>query len=125
MSQRNEEIHEMPLPSDEMSLPSEVPTADGPPQPCRSKLRKRVVAFYFTNEFIILAIVAILLAKAYPPLGAEYLQPQITASWIAVIFLFCKFWLRRMHTSLHDLLPFWENATIGIFSRDLLHRQLT
>jgi len=35
-----------------------------------------------------LAILAIILAKAYPPLGATYLKPKITASWIAVIFIF-------------------------------------
>jgi sodium/bile acid cotransporter 7 len=29
-----------------------------------------------------------LLARAYPPLGAVYLAPEITATWIAVIFIF-------------------------------------
>lgn len=49
---------------------------------------QRIVAFYWANEFLILIVVAILLARAYPPLGAVYLAPQITATWIAVIFIF-------------------------------------
>ena len=44
--------------------------------------------FYWENEFLILVILAICLAYAYPPLGATYLAPQITATWIAVIFIF-------------------------------------
>jgi len=44
--------------------------------------------FYWQNSFLILVVLAILLALAYPPLGADYLQPQVTATWIAVIFIF-------------------------------------
>lgn len=44
--------------------------------------------FYATNSFLILVLCAILLALAYPPLGAIYLAPQITATWIAVVFIF-------------------------------------
>ena len=40
------------------------------------------------NDFLILILVSIALAKAYPPLGATYLQPHITATWIAVIIIF-------------------------------------
>ena len=56
---------------------------------CR-KLWDRTVLFYWDNEFVILVVVAILLARAYPPLGAVYLAPQITSDWIAVIFIFSK-----------------------------------
>jgi sodium/bile acid cotransporter 7 len=49
---------------------------------------RRVIDFYWTNEFLILIVVAILLARAYPPLGADYLQPDITATWLAVCFIF-------------------------------------
>jgi solute carrier family 10 (sodium/bile acid cotransporter), member 7 len=42
-------------------------------------------------EFLILVVIGICLAKAYPPLGAIYLQPQITATWLAVMFIFCKY----------------------------------
>jgi sodium/bile acid cotransporter 7 len=44
--------------------------------------------FYQNNDFIVQVVVAILLARAYPPLGAEYLQPKITSTWIAVVFIF-------------------------------------
>jgi len=44
--------------------------------------------FYWTNEFLILILLVILLGWAYPPLGAVYLAPKITATWVAVIFIF-------------------------------------
>jgi sodium/bile acid cotransporter 7 len=40
------------------------------------------------NEFLILIFLAIAVAKAYPPLGAVYLKPEITAGWVAVIIIF-------------------------------------
>lgn len=49
---------------------------------------KRLVDFYWTYEFLVLAVIAILIARAYPPLGATYLAPQITSSWIAVFIIF-------------------------------------
>eukprot|EP00526_Cylindrotheca_closterium_P009423 CAMPEP_0113630994 /NCGR_PEP_ID=MMETSP0017_2-20120614/16107_1 /TAXON_ID=2856 /ORGANISM="Cylindrotheca closterium" /LENGTH=431 /DNA_ID=CAMNT_0000541487 /DNA_START=204 /DNA_END=1499 /DNA_ORIENTATION=- /assembly_acc=CAM_ASM_000147 len=54
---------------------------------CR-KIWNAIVKFYFKNEFIMQVVIVILLARAYPPLGAEYLQPQITATWICVLFIF-------------------------------------
>ena len=47
-----------------------------------------LVTFYWTNEFLILILLSILIAFAYPPLGAKYLAPKITATWIAVMFIF-------------------------------------
>lgn len=44
--------------------------------------------FYTKNSFLILVLLVILVAYAYPPLGATYVAPQITATWIAVIFIF-------------------------------------
>lgn len=44
--------------------------------------------FYKKNSFLILVAIAILLAYAYPPIGAKYLAPNITATWIAVIVIF-------------------------------------
>ena len=41
-----------------------------------------------TNSFVILAACAIGVAKLYPPLGAIYLHPDITATWLAVLFIF-------------------------------------
>ena len=55
------------------------------PQP---SLYSRLLNFYVANEFLILVIGAILLARAYPPLGAKYLAPEITATWIAVCIIF-------------------------------------
>ena len=47
-----------------------------------------LLKFYNQYEFLILVVCAILIAKAYPPLGAVHLAPQITATWIAVILIF-------------------------------------
>ena len=49
---------------------------------------RRLVGFYWANEFLILIVAAILLARAYPPLAAVYVAPEITADWIAVVFIF-------------------------------------
>jgi hypothetical protein len=46
--------------------------------------------FYEEYEFLLLIVLAIALAKAYPPLGTDYLAPKITATWVAVIFIFGK-----------------------------------
>ncbi|KAL9190028.1 hypothetical protein ACHAXT_007239 [Thalassiosira profunda] len=65
--------------------------ADGAP-PAKPSLPRRCWAkwtkIYATHSFLILVICAILLAYAYPPLGAVYLAPDITATWIAVMFIF-------------------------------------
>jgi len=53
-----------------------------------SRYWKCLSSFYWENEFLVLVVLVILLAKAYPPLGAIYLAPQITATWIAVVFIF-------------------------------------
>jgi hypothetical protein len=51
-------------------------------------LFSRLVDFYFKNEFLIMILLAVALAKAYPPLGADYLKPKITATWVAVVIIF-------------------------------------
>ena len=51
----------------------------------------KVLDFYQHYDFFILLVAVILLAFAYPPLGAVYLLPQITASWIAVMYSFCTY----------------------------------
>lgn len=50
--------------------------------------REKLFGCYHEYEILILFAVAIFLAKVYPPLGDEYLYPQITAKWIAVVFIF-------------------------------------
>lgn len=49
---------------------------------------RRLIDFYWKQEFLILVVLAIPLAKAYPKLGAEYLYPEITATWLAVSYIF-------------------------------------
>lgn len=54
----------------------------------QSTFRQSCIDFYWKYEFLILVVLSIALAKAYPPLGEDYLAKEITASWIAVIFIF-------------------------------------
>jgi solute carrier family 10 (sodium/bile acid cotransporter), member 7 len=49
---------------------------------------RRFWDFYTKQEFLILVVLAIPLARAYPQLGAYYLHPKITATWLAVSFIF-------------------------------------
>lgn len=44
--------------------------------------------FYSNNHFVLKIGIVILLGKAYPPLGAKYVHSEITATWLAVIFIF-------------------------------------
>lgn len=46
---------------------------------------------YRDYDFLVLLLATVPLAKAYPPLGAVYLQPDITADWIAVMYIFRKY----------------------------------
>lgn len=50
--------------------------------------KRRIVSFFFTYDFPIAILIVIGLAKAYPPLGAVYLAPDITATWVAIILMF-------------------------------------
>ena len=65
-------------------LNPQVDAEDGNDDPALKCLCK----FYGDNSFLILVLSVILLAYAYPPLGAEYLAPDITATWIAVVIIF-------------------------------------
>jgi hypothetical protein len=47
--------------------------------------------FYNDFEILILFGLAVIVAKIYPPLGSIYLYPKITATWIAVVFIFGTF----------------------------------
>jgi hypothetical protein len=47
-----------------------------------------VLKFYNDFEILILFGLAVMIAKIYPPLGSNYLNPKITATWIAVVFIF-------------------------------------
>jgi solute carrier family 10 (sodium/bile acid cotransporter), member 7 len=72
---------------------SDAAVAQSPPNtnPSTAKpktARQRLASLYWGNEFLILVVISIGLAYAYPPLGAEHVQPDITATWLAVIFIF-------------------------------------
>eukprot|EP00984_Skeletonema_dohrnii_P024593 scaffold13738_cov176-Skeletonema_dohrnii-CCMP3373.AAC.1 len=56
--------------------------------PLHKRIWSKCQSIYGTHSFLIKALILILIAFAYPPLGATYLAPQITATWIAVIFIF-------------------------------------
>ena len=53
-------------------------------------LKDRLVKVWWEYEFLFMVIVAICIARAYPPLGAEFVYPDITATWIAVMLIFGK-----------------------------------
>jgi len=54
----------------------------------KSTCCSRIYDFYLSNSFLLKAGAVIIAAKTFPPLGAVYLCPQITATWLAVIFIF-------------------------------------
>lgn len=49
---------------------------------------RRAIDFYWKQEFLILVVLAIPIAKAYPELGAVYLKPELTADWLGVSLIF-------------------------------------
>ena len=61
------------------------------------QVRNILHRFFIQNQFIIMVLCAILLALAYPPLGADYLQPKITSTWIAVMLIFGTFFPYAAH----------------------------
>ena len=63
-------------------------TATDNDQSCLQLFFRRLLAFYLMYDFPIHILIGIGIAKAYPPLGAEYLKPKITASWVATGIIF-------------------------------------
>jgi sodium/bile acid cotransporter 7 len=64
------------------------------------------------NEFLILILLAIGIAKAYPPLGAEYLKPTITAGWVAVIIIF---FLSGLSLRFGELTSSMKNMKVNLY----------
>lgn len=56
----------------------------------RQSWKELAVQFYKKDSLLIDVLLAIVVAKIYPRLGAEFLYPEITAHWVAVIVIFCK-----------------------------------
>lgn len=80
-------------PTNKEDSPMDLETTDSEKKPvsscfCTPQTRRRWIDFYWNNEFLILIVLVILLARLYPPLGAQYLAPDITATWLAVVFIF-------------------------------------
>ena len=69
----------------EESASSTTPNCEGSLAWC---MLKHCLEFYKSYDFPINLMLAIALARAYPPLGAIYLQPDITSTRIAVAIIF-------------------------------------
>lgn len=86
-------------------------------KPCHKRAWKRWRKIYAGNSFLILVVCAILLALAYPPLGAIYLAPQITATWIAVVFIFVLAGLGLRTSELSKAFSnIWFNTVVQCFN---------
>ena len=52
------------------------------------KIASFAVNIWNSHSFLCMVVIAIIVASLYPPLGAEYLYPQYTATWGAVLYIF-------------------------------------
>ncbi|GMH69454.1 hypothetical protein TL16_g05163, partial [Triparma laevis f. inornata] len=87
-----------------------------PLSPPPTKLQK-LKTFCITNSLLLGILVSILLALAYPKLGAVYLAPQITATWICVIYIFLLSGISLKTKELVNALANWRfNAVVQVFS---------
>lgn len=53
-------------------------------------LQKKMKQIYQKETLLVEVVIVILLAKIYPRIGVEFVFPEITAHWIAVMTIFCK-----------------------------------
>jgi solute carrier family 10 (sodium/bile acid cotransporter), member 7 len=76
-----------------------------------------LTTFYRQYEFLLLILLAIGLARIYPTLGAVYLYPQITASWLAITIIFLLTGLSLPTTDLFHTLSHWRfHVFVQLFS---------
>ena len=54
--------------------------------------KEKLIHFYEAESLLVEVALAIVLAYVYPILGAQYLFPDVTAHWIAVIIIFCEYY---------------------------------
>lgn len=66
----------------------DAPAGDNDTPKKNTSILGKILEFYFTFDFPIHILLFIGLAKAYPELGADYLEPKITAGWIATCTIF-------------------------------------
>ena len=72
----------------------EKPAEEDEPEPKESwydKAKKEFKKTYDKYEIVILVIASILVARVYPELGAVYVFPEYTSSWLAVMLIFSEF----------------------------------
>lgn len=74
----------------------------------QKSLYTRLCEFYQQQEFLLLILFVIGLARAYPKLGADYLQPHITATWVAVVFIFLLSGISLRTSELVGVLDHWK-----------------
>jgi hypothetical protein len=55
-------------------------------------MKSKLLQLYSDYEFFLILLITVPLAKAYPILGSSYLRPEITSSWIAIMYIFRKFY---------------------------------
>lgn len=71
-----------------------------------------ITAFFNTYSFMIYAAAGIILAYSYPPLGAVYVYPKITSSYVAVITIFL---LSGIGLRTKELKNVYKNINFNIF----------
>ncbi|GMH98567.1 hypothetical protein TrVE_jg8443 [Triparma verrucosa] len=92
------------------------PDTDPPPPTPPTKLQK-LKAFCVTNSLLLGILLSILLALAYPKLGAVYLAPKVTATYICVIYIFLLSGISLKTKELVNALSNWKfNAVVQVFS---------
>jgi sodium/bile acid cotransporter 7 len=87
---------------------------DEPTEPvsCLESLKRRVIHICENESLLVMVSIAILLAYIYPRLGAEFLFPEVTAHWIAVILIF---FLSGFALKLHELGSAASNMKFNVF----------
>jgi sodium/bile acid cotransporter 7 len=84
---------------------------------CLQQFKHRLYDFYEKFDFPIHVLIGILIAWLYPPLGAVYVAPMVTANWVAVCYIFVLFGLgvrTEEFTSALTKMPF--NALVQVYN---------
>jgi len=83
------------------------PSIPKPPTPL-----SRFFSSLYANNFLLGIIFSIMLALAYPKLGAVYLFPSITSTYIAVIYIFL---MSGISLKSHQLMNAFSNIRFNLF----------
>lgn len=74
--------------------------------------KEKLIHFYEAESLLVEVALAIVLAYVYPILGAQYLFPDVTAHWIAVIIIF---FLSGFGLKIHELSNAASNLKFNVF----------